>query len=157
MLFRYNDTDLNLPLIPGVTWDIKPCDPHLLTGTCIYGYLREIDDRYASKGSFYYIGEGSPTRPSSNHDNVMVPPSDLIVVLHDNLSKKRARFIERSLILHYGRIWKNDGILQNIAPGRPPSNEHMRSSFNPPDVITERFKEAAKSCIPCCDDWSWDF
>jgi hypothetical protein len=86
----------------------------------VYAYVRENDDEFGKKGTFYYIGKGLPKRPYSRNRYIERPESDSnIIILHTSLDEKTAYAYERSFVLFYGRVetcpgW---GILLNSTDG----------------------------------------
>lgn len=85
----------------------------------VYAYIRDKDSIIANAGTPYYIGKGKGRRAFKHHgSDIKVPKnSNQIVFLETNLSEIGALAIERRLILWYGRVSDNTGILRNIAEG----------------------------------------
>jgi hypothetical protein len=89
----------------------------------VYAFLREEDDQYGEKGSFYYIGKGTPSRPRvcSSRKGAKCPKNrkNNIVILYDKLDEKSAYSIEIELIAKYKRIDLDpeNGILLNKTNG----------------------------------------
>lgn len=86
----------------------------------VYAYAREKDDNFGEKGTFYYIGKGTPKRPYSGNRFVKRPKRDSnIHILQDRLDEKTAYSYEKSFILFYGRVDTSTGwgVLLNSTNG----------------------------------------
>lgn len=73
---------------------------------CTYAYLDE-------NRRPYYIGKGRIDRPFSKHLNVVVPSSDNILILKNNLTETEALKHEEYMISVLGRKIDDSGILEN--------------------------------------------
>ena len=79
----------------------------------VYMYLRE-------DGTPYYIGKGKGNRAYSKHRSgmrVKVPAPNRIKLVYNNLTEDIAFTKEKELILRYGKLCDNTGILMNITDG----------------------------------------
>jgi NUMOD3 motif len=77
----------------------------------VYAYLRE-------NGTPYYIGKGKKRRAWSNNHAINLPKDrNRIIIVEDNLTEIGAFALERRLIVWYGRIDLNTGILRNKSDG----------------------------------------
>jgi hypothetical protein len=95
----------------------------------VYAYLRSKDSSIALKGTPYYIGKGSNGRAYSKHHTINLPKDKSnIVILEYNLSENKAFYIEKFLIVCYGRIDIGTGILRNRTDGGEGSSGLVHSS-----------------------------
>ena len=79
----------------------------------VYMYLRE-------DGTPYYVGKGKGNRAYRKHRSgmrVKVPPPERIKLVYTNLTEDIAFTKEKELILEYGKLYNNTGILMNITDG----------------------------------------
>ena len=88
----------------------------------VYAYVREEDDYYAPKGTYYYIGKGIPRRPyDCSRRKIKCPKNKQknIHILCKNLEEKTAYSVEKYLISFYGRVGTDlgGGILLNKTEG----------------------------------------
>lgn len=98
----------------------------------VYAYLRSTTSIIGKIGTPYYIGKGTGTRSHSNHrinGNGVHTPKDnnYIVILESNLTSIGALALERRMILWWGRIDKNTGILHNKTDGGDGGNGRIKS------------------------------
>lgn len=84
----------------------------------VYAYLRSKDSATAKAGTPYYIGKGNGRRAYKDHGRIRKPNDrNNIIFIQTGLSESDAFRLENEMVLIYGRVDNNTGILRNLTNG----------------------------------------
>lgn len=86
------------------------------TNFYVYAYIRSKDSKTAKAGTPWYIGKGKNNRAWDKH-HFQIPDKKFIIILESNLTESEAFFLEKKLILDFGRKDLGTGILRNMTVG----------------------------------------
>ena len=125
----------------------------------VYMFLREFTSDHGQAGTPYYIGKGKNKRAWDQRRSTKKPKNpENIVIFENNMTEDEAFAMETALILKYGRIDNNTGILRNQtnggegASGRIFSESHRnnlseskRGDKSPRGMLGKHYSDESKS------------